>query len=120
MADALPLTLAVNWRQRVALARALALRPEVLLLDNPFSGLGVRHLHWWLRVLEQLSRGHEPLGGRPMTIVATTDDLRPWPKAGRQYALLHEKKFTPLGGWAEVEAAEHEMVKELRAVEVGE
>jgi ABC-type sulfate/molybdate transport systems ATPase subunit len=119
LAEASPLTLAVNWRQRVALARALALRPELLLLDNPLTGLGVRHLQWWLRILEQLSRGHEPLGGRPMTIVATTDDLRPWPKVGRQFALLHEEKFTLLGGWREVECAEHEIVKELRAVEMG-
>ena len=120
LADTSPITLAANWRQRVALARALALRPELLLLDNPFSGLGVRHLQWWLRVLEHLSRGHESLGGRPMTIVATTDDLRPWPKGGRKYALVHEKKFTPLGNWQDVEAAEHEIVKELRAVEVEE
>lgn len=118
LADASPLTLALNWRQRVALARALALRPELLLLDNPLGGLGIRHLQWWLRILEQLARGHEPLGGRPMTIVATTDDLRPWPNEGRKYALLHERKFTPLGGWREVESAEHEIVKELRAVEL--
>lgn len=118
LADVTPLNLAANWRQRVALARALALQPELLLLDNPLSGLGARHLQWWLRILEQLSRGHESLGGRPMTIVAATDDLRPWTKLGRQYALLHEKNFTPLGGWQQVEAAEHTVIKELRAMEV--
>ena len=58
---------AANWRQRAALARALILKPEVLLLDNPLAGLGARHLQWWLRFLDQLWRGHEWFGGRPMT-----------------------------------------------------
>jgi phospholipid/cholesterol/gamma-HCH transport system ATP-binding protein len=114
-ADDLPASLAVNWRQRVALARALVLQPEVLILDNPLSGVGARHLHWWLRFLEQLSYGHERCGGRPMTIIVSTDDLRPWQNERHKYALLHEKKFVPLGGWREVAAAQDQIVKELLA-----
>ncbi|MEI9866527.1 MAG: ATP-binding cassette domain-containing protein [Limisphaerales bacterium] len=59
LADVTPANIAANWRQRAALARALILKPEVLLLDNPQAGLTARHLQWWLRFLEQLSRGHE-------------------------------------------------------------
>ena len=115
LAEVTPANLAGNWRQRVALARALILKPDVLLLDNPLAGLGARHLQWWLRFVEELSRGHEALDGRPMTLVVTADDLRPWQNARRKFALLRDKKFIPLGTWSDVEAANHPIVKELLA-----
>jgi ABC-type transporter Mla maintaining outer membrane lipid asymmetry ATPase subunit MlaF len=117
LADVTPSNIAANWRQRAALARALILKPEVLLLDNPLSGLGARHLQWWLRFLDQLSRGHEWLGGKPMTLAVTADDLRPWQNARRKFALLRDEKFIPLGSWNEMEAANDPIVKELLAVQ---
>ena len=118
LADITPPNISDNWLQRAALARALILKPEVLLLDNPLGRLGGRHLHWWLRFLDRLWRGHEWCGGRPMTLVATTDDLRPWRSAQRKFALLRDKKFFPLGSWNEVESASDPVVKELLAVPV--
>ena len=113
LADVMPANLAANWRQRAALARALILQPEILLLDNPLAGLGARHLHWWQRFLDHLSRGHEQFDGKPMTIIATADDLRPWQNAWRKFALLADKKLVPLGGWSEMETANNPVVKEL-------
>ena len=115
LADVTPANVAANWRQRAALARALILRPEILLLDNPLAGLGARHQQWWLRFLDQLARGPDHMHGRPMTLVVTADDLRPWRQARRKFALLHEKRFIPLGGWNEVEATTDPVVKELLA-----
>ena len=115
LADITPPNISDNWRQRAALARALVLKPEVLLLDTPLSRLGGRHLHWWLRFLDQLWRGHERFGGRPMTVVAVTDDLRFWRRANRKFALLHDKRFCPLGSWNEVESANNPVIKELLA-----
>ena len=118
LADVTPANVAANWRQRAALARALILRPEALLLDNPQAGLGARHLRWWLRFLDQLSRGHAHFGGKPMTLVVTADDLRPWQNARRKFAVLRDKKFIPLGAWNEVETADDPVVKELLAVQL--
>ena len=115
LADVTPSNIAANWRQRAALARALILQPEILLLDNPLSGFGARHSNWWLRFLDQLSRGQGQFGGKPMTIVVTADDLRPWQNAHRKFALLRDNKFIPLGTWNEVETANDPVVKELLA-----
>jgi ABC-type transporter Mla maintaining outer membrane lipid asymmetry ATPase subunit MlaF len=116
LADITPPNVSDNWRQRAALARALVLKPKLLLLDNPLAGLSVRHRHWWLRFLDQLSRGHDWCDNRPMTVVVTTDDLRPWRNPNRKFALLRDKRFFPLGSWNEIESADDPVVKELLAV----
>jgi ABC-type transporter Mla maintaining outer membrane lipid asymmetry ATPase subunit MlaF len=112
-ADATPANVAVHCRRRVALARALALKPELLLLDNPLGGLGGRHRQWLLNFLTQLWRGHEFFGGLPMTIVATTEDLRPWQHPRRKFAVLHDGNFSALGAWSDGEFPRHHAAKDL-------
>ena len=114
-AEMTPSSVAAGWRHRAALARALVLKPELLLLDNPLSGFGPRHRQWLLQFLDRLWHGHELFDGRPVTLAVTTDDLRPWQNPRRKFALLHEKKFTAIGPWAELERTDHPTVKELMA-----
>jgi len=105
-----PANLSRNWRKRVGLARALTLQPELLLLDNPFHGMGESHRQWWRRFLDEIARE------RHLTIVLATDDLRPW--AGderRRFALLHERRFTVAGDWNELSARHPGIVRTLQA-----
>jgi ABC-type transporter Mla maintaining outer membrane lipid asymmetry ATPase subunit MlaF len=113
LADVTPSNVGMNWLKRAALARALMLQPELLLLDGPLSGLGGRHAKWWLHFLDQLWRGHEFFGGKPMTIVATAEDLRPWKNDARHFALLRDKKFGLLGSWKSVASDDDTIVMEL-------
>jgi ABC-type transporter Mla maintaining outer membrane lipid asymmetry ATPase subunit MlaF len=118
VAGTTPANLARSWQKRAGLARALTLRPEILLLDNPLGGLDAHHSQWWLRFLDELWRGHRSFGAQPMTIIVTTDDLRPWRNAHRKFALLKEKNFVQLGSWNEVSSADEPVVKELLAAPV--
>jgi len=112
-AESTPGALGHSWQKRAGLARALALKPEVLLVDNPLAGLDPRHVQWWLGFLDQLSRGHTLLDSRPVTLVVTTADFRPWKGHARQFAILRNHGFAPLGAWDQVEAADEELVRQL-------
>ena len=111
--DSTPGAISRNWQKRVGLARALVLNPDVLLVDNPLIGLDLRHIGWWIDFLQQLSKGHKLLGGKPITLVVTTADLRPWAGQPHRFAALKNKRFSVVGGWAEIEAESGELVREL-------
>ncbi|HSU53452.1 MAG TPA: ATP-binding cassette domain-containing protein [Candidatus Dormibacteraeota bacterium] len=116
-ADSTPGALGRNWQKRVGLARALVLEPEVLLIDNPLGGVDFRHINWWLGFLDVLGRGHPLLGGKPVTLVASTADLRRWRGRARQFAILRDRQFVVLGTWQQVESASDELLHELLMTE---
>jgi len=114
-ADSTPGTLGRNWQKRVGLARALVLKPELLLVDSPLTGLDLRHVSWWRGFLDELSRGHPLLNRQPVTLVVTAADFRPWKDRARQFAVLKNKRLTVLGDWSQLEKGSAELVQELLA-----
>ncbi len=65
LADRSPHHLSLGQKRRVAIAGALAMRPQVLLLDEPLNGLDPRGRGMLLRLL----------GGLDQTLVIATHDL---------------------------------------------
>lgn len=86
-----------NWQQRIGLARALALKPDVLLLDSPLAGLDPLDAEWWLNMISELSAGHAILDRRPVTLVVTGDDLRPWQDRADRFAVLRNRELVVVG-----------------------
>lgn len=114
-AESTPGALSRNLQKRAGLARALILKPELLLLDNPLSGLDLRQLQWWLKLLCDLADGHPLLDSKPLTMVASASDLGPWRACARQCAILRKGSFTVLKDWPGTEAAGNELLNELIA-----
>jgi ABC-type transporter Mla maintaining outer membrane lipid asymmetry ATPase subunit MlaF len=112
-ADSTPGAIGRNWQKRVGLGRALMLKPQLLLVDNPLAGLDLRHLQWWLDFLDRLSSGIPEVDLPPLTIVATTSDLRRWQDRARQFAVLRNRQFVTLGTWEELHTTSDELLQEL-------
>jgi phospholipid/cholesterol/gamma-HCH transport system ATP-binding protein len=108
-----PSSVGRNWQQRAGLARALALKPEVLLLDNALAGLDPRDAWWWLEFLDQLWRGHPLMQGKPLTIIATGDDLRPWRDRADRFAILKERQLIVVGDQQTLASHRDPLLQEL-------
>lgn len=86
-----PSQLSGGQRQRVALARALAIRPQVLLLDEPFGALDAKvrqELRQWLRRL------HDEIG---MTSVFVTHDQEEAFEVADQVVVMNKGRVEQVG-----------------------
>ena len=92
-----PSDLSGGMRKRVALARSLALDPEVVLFDEPTTGLDpvtsatIAHL---------MRSSQQELG---TTSVVVTHDIALARKVGDRVGFLDEGRFTFLGTWEEAD-----------------
>jgi glycine betaine/proline transport system ATP-binding protein len=94
--DAYPHELSGGQQQRVGLARALALDPDILLMDEPFSSLDAlirEDLRCEIRALQ--ARLHK-------TIVLITHDLTDAVALADRIAMLHDGRLLQVGTPAEI------------------
>jgi len=95
-ADSYPKNLSGGMQQRVGLARALAVSPEVMLMDEPFSALDplIRR-----DTQDELVEIQERLRN---TIVFITHDLQEALKLGDQIAIMKDGRFVQVGSAQEI------------------
>ena len=93
----MPSELSGGMRKRVALARSLALDPEVMLFDEPTTGLDPMTAATIGTLINSIQK---ELG---VTSVVVTHDIPLARKVGDRLAFLAEGKFAFLGGWDEAD-----------------
>jgi glycine betaine/proline transport system ATP-binding protein len=98
-ADTAPDNLSGGMQQRVGLARALAVDPEVLLMDEPFSALDPLIRRDMQKELLELQRR---IG---MTIVFITHDLHEALTIGDHIAIMKDGSFVQVGSPEEIVAS---------------
>ena len=100
--DRMPSALSGGMRKRVALARSLVLEPEVLLFDEPTTGLDPMTSDSVAHTLAA-ARSHT-------TAVVVTHDLALARTVATRIAFLDEGRFRFVGTWQEAEASSDELL----------
>jgi glycine betaine/proline transport system ATP-binding protein len=98
-ADVAPANLSGGMQQRVGLARALAVDPEVLLMDEPFSALDPLIRRDMQSELVQLQRRLK------MTVIFITHDLHEALTIGDHIAIMKDGGFVQVGTPEDIVAA---------------
>jgi ABC-type Fe3+/spermidine/putrescine transport system ATPase subunit len=96
LGDRFPLQLSGGQQQRVALARAIAVRPAVLLLDEPLSNLDLK-LREGMRL--ELKRLHRELG---TTTIFVTHDQTEALVLSTRIAVMHQGRIEQVGAPQEI------------------
>ncbi len=101
--------------KRVALARALVLRPAILLVDDPLRSLDSTQARAMRRHLQEFNRGHAWCDGRPVTLIVTAEELRPFVNPSNQFAIIDKHGWKIVGTREQLLGDRSDAVRELLA-----
>ena len=105
--DKMPLELSGGMRKRAGLARALALKPSVLLVDEPSSGLDP------ITTLEIDNLLMELKAANQTTMVVVTHNVPSARRIGDKLVVLHEGHVVMQGTAEEMDKSKHEVVRQF-------
>lgn len=110
--ELLPGELSGGMQRRAALARAIAMDPEILLCDEPFSGLDPQNVARIEALLTELNRA------RGLTLVVTSHHIASSLRMAHQLVLLVDGRAIA-GSPGQMAASENPAVSEFFAAEAG-
>jgi phospholipid/cholesterol/gamma-HCH transport system ATP-binding protein len=105
--DKMPLNLSGGMRKRVGLARALALKPSILLVDEPSSGLDPITTREIDKLLMDLK------SSRKTTMVVVTHNVPSARRIGDKLVILHEGHIVVQGTAEELDQSKDEVVQQF-------
>lgn len=107
--ELLPASLSGGMKKRVALARSLVLAPEVVLYDEPTTGLDPMTSATIGRVIRAVQRQLE------VTSAVVTHDIALARLVGDRVAFLHAGRFRFLGTWQEADRTDDRLFADFLA-----
>ncbi len=112
--EMMPSDLSGGMKKRVALARALATDPEVILYDEPTTGLDPTNTNRINDLILSLQKKFK------VTSIVVTHDMNSAFKVSNRLALLYDKKIEFVGTKDEIDRAQNDVVKKFINGEIGE
>ena len=106
-AELMPAELSGGMKKRVGLARALAIKPDIMLYDEPTTGLDpttANHINDLIKRLQQ------ELG---VTSVMVTHDMQSVKEVTDRLAMLHRGRIIAVGTWKQMEDSTVPVVRQF-------
>ena len=105
--EKMPAELSGGMKKRVGLARAIATEPEIILYDEPTTGLDPMTAQ---RINDLIIELQRKLG---ITTIVVTHDLHCVKTVSDRIAMLHEGKIVTVGTWEELATSNIQVVQDF-------
>jgi len=109
-----PADLSGGMQKRVGLARAIAVRPDVILYDEPTTGLDPTNVHRINRLIRSLQQKLQ------VTSIVVTHDMDSAFEVSDRFAMLHDHRIEWTGPVAEARHSQNATVSAFIAGNIGE